>query len=100
MASDGSKNCKQYKVDFKPLKVRIIRIELSENEVEVLAISLFNKDIYTFDHIKSLYDRRWGVEEEIKKFMQRLIVEFFSSIKENGVLQDFYANIFNWLRHF
>ena len=36
----------------------------------------------------------WVVEEEIKKFMQRLVIEFFSSIKENGILQDFHANIF------
>jgi hypothetical protein len=41
-----------------------------------------------------LYDTRWSVEKEIKKFMQRLVVEFFSSIKENRILQDFYANIF------
>jgi hypothetical protein len=55
---------------------------------------LLDTDMYTYDHIKKLYDKRWGVEEEIKKFMQRLLIEFFSSIKENGVLQDFYANIF------
>ncbi|MCP4552847.1 MAG: hypothetical protein GY834_12585 [Bacteroidetes bacterium] len=41
-----------------------------------------------------MYDKRWVAEEEIKKFMQRLIIEFFSSIKENGLMQAFYANIF------
>ena len=41
-----------------------------------------------------LYGLRWGAEEEIKKYMQRLLVEFFSSIKQNGILQDFYANVF------
>lgn len=88
------KNCKQHNIDPKPFKVRLVRIDLSKNEVEVLAISLLDIDMYTYDHIKKLYDKRWGVEEEIKKFMQRLLIEFFSSIKENGVLQDFYANIF------
>ena len=34
------------------------------------------------------------MEEEIKKLMQRQLIEFFSSLKVNGVLQDFYANIF------
>ncbi|MCP4552592.1 MAG: hypothetical protein GY834_11245 [Bacteroidetes bacterium] len=29
---------------------------------------------------KELYDKRWVAEEEVKKFMQRLIIEFFSSI--------------------
>jgi hypothetical protein len=87
-------NCRQHKIDNSPFKVRLVRIELSENEIEVLAISLLDMDKYTYEHIKALYDKRWGVEEEIKKFMQRLLVEFFSSVKENGVLQDFYANIF------
>ena len=87
-------NCKKHKVDFTPLKVRLVRIDLSENETEVLALSLLDKDKYDYDCIKGLYDKRWAVEEEIKKFMQRLMIEFFSSVKENGALQDFYANIF------
>jgi Transposase DDE domain len=87
-------NCKKHKIDFKPFKVRLVRIDLSENEIEVLALSLLNQSLYSLDCVKELYNKRWVAEEEIKKFMQRLIVEFFSSIKENGVLQDFYANIF------
>lgn len=87
-------NCKEHDIDFKPFKVRLVRIELSENQVEVLALSLFDQHKYVYDCIKGLYDKRWSVEEEIKKFMQRLLVEFFSSVKENGVLQDFYANVF------
>ena len=87
-------NCKKHHIDCMPLKVRLVRIDLSENETEVLALSLFDQKTYNYDCVKELYDRRWSVEEEIKKFMQRLVIEFFSSIKENGVLQDFYANIF------
>lgn len=87
-------NCKKHKIDPSPFKVRLVRIELSENVTEVIALSLLDQDKYDYDCIKGLYDKRWGVEEEIKKFMQRLLVEFFSSVKENGVLQDFYANIF------
>ena len=87
-------NCKKYKVDSTPFKVRLVRIDLSENETEVLAISLLDQNKYDYDCIKDLYDKRWGVEEEIKKFMQRLMIENFSSIKENGILQDFYANVF------
>lgn len=87
-------NCKEHCIDPAPIKVRLVRIDLSEDETEVLAISLLDKGRYTFEDIKVLYNKRWGVEKEIKKFMQRLLIEFFSSIKENGVLQDFYANIF------
>jgi len=87
-------NCKKYNVDFAPFEVRLVRIDLSESETEVLAISLLDQKKYNYDSIKDLYDKRWGVEEEIKKIMQRLMIENFSSIKENGILQDFYANIF------
>lgn len=88
------KNCKKHNIDFEPLKVRLIRIDLSENETEVLAVSLLDQRAYNYDCIRQLYGTRWSVEEEIKKFTQRLVIEFFSSIKENGALQDFYANIF------
>lgn len=88
------RNCKEHGIDPSPFKVRLVRIGLSEKEVEVLAVSLLDKDKYSYGCIKELYDKRWVAEEEIKKFMQRLVIEFFSSIKENGVLQDFYANIF------
>lgn len=88
------KNCQEHSIDFTPLQVRLVRIDLPGGETEVLALSLLDQNKYAYDCIKELYDKRWGVEEEIKKFMQRLMIEFFSSKKENGVLQDFYANVF------
>ncbi len=87
-------NCKKYNIDPSPLTIRLVRIELSDNEVEVLALSLLDRQVYTYDDIRDLYFKRWAVEEEFKKFIQRLTVELFSSVKENGVLQDFYANVF------
>lgn len=87
-------NCKKYGIDYTPMKVRLVRIDLSENETEVLVLSLLNQSVYRLNAVQELYDMRWASEEEFKKFMQRLLVEFFSSIKENGVLQDFYANVF------
>ncbi len=93
-SSTTIENCKKNNVDFTPLEVRLVRIDLSENETEVLVLSLLDQGKYNYESIKELYDKRWGVEEEIKKIMQRLLIEFFSSVKENGVLQDFYANIF------
>lgn len=87
-------NCKKHNIDYKPFKVRLVRIELPSGKTEVLALSLLDQKKYSFEQVKELYDKRWGAEEEIKKFMQRLLIEFFSSVKENGILQDFYANIF------
>lgn len=88
------KNVRKRQLDTKPIKVRLIRIELPGGKTEVLILSLLDKTKYNYDSIKELYDMRWEVEEEIKKYMQRLMIEFFSSIKVNGILQDFFANIF------
>lgn len=93
-SSKTVENCRKKKVDTKPMKVRLVRIDLSENETEVLVLSLLDQVKYNYDCIKDLYNTRWAIEEEIKKFMQRQLIEFFSSLKVNGVLQDFYANIF------
>ena len=87
-------NCIKHNIDRKPIKVRLVRIELPCGNTEVLVTSLCNQDKYIFKDIMDLYGLRWGAEEEIKKYMQRLLVEFFSSIKQNGILQDFYANVF------
>lgn len=87
-------SCKKRGVDSEPITVRLVRIDLSNGLVEVLAVSLLDKSKYSYQDIKDLYDKRWGVEEEIKKYMQRLMIEFFSSVKTNGVYQDFYANVF------
>lgn len=87
-------NCIKNGVDRNPVKVRLVRIDLPNGKTEVLVSSLYDRDKYTYDMIKGLYNLRWGAEEEIKKYMQRLLIEFFSSIKHNGVLQDFYANVF------
>ncbi len=88
------RNCKEHNIDSAPMKIRLLRIELSKDLIEILATSLLDKKTYNYSSMKDLYDKRWGSEEEIKKFMQRLMIEFFSSIKVNGILQDFYANIF------
>lgn len=88
------KNCRKHGVEPQTLKLRLIRIDLADGKTEVLGVSLLNQEDFDIEAIKDLYDKRWGVEEEFKKLMQRLSVETFSSKKVNGVLQDYYANIF------
>ncbi len=86
--------CKKHEIDTLPMKIRLVKIKISEKVTEIIATSLTNQEEITINDIKELYNLRWAVEEEYKKYMQRTIVEFFSSTKVNGVMQDFYANIF------
>jgi hypothetical protein len=92
-SKSSKESCKKHGVCIKPIMVRLVRIELG-NETEILVTSLTNTQQYNYQDIKELYNARWATEEEFKKFMQRLLIEFFSSLKVNGVLQDFYANVF------
>jgi hypothetical protein len=55
----------------------LVRIELSEKETEVLALSLLDQRTYSFDSIRSLYDRRWGVIQ-----MQLSLAENSHEIRE------------------
>lgn len=87
-------NCQEHGLDATTLKVRLVRVISPNQEVSVLATSLLDTKEYNYESIKELYHKRWVAEEEYKKIMQRLEVELFSSIKVNGVLQDFYANVF------
>lgn len=87
------RTCKSHKIDYRPIKVRLLRIQMSKNEEEILVTSLLDTQKYDYETFESLYHERWGIEEDIKKFTQRLLIESFSSKKYNGVLQDFYANV-------
>ncbi len=88
------KTCFNHNVDSSPIKIRLVKIKISEKVTEIIATSLLNQEEITLDDLKELYNTRWAVEEEYKKYMQRITIEFFSSTKVNGVYQDFYANVF------
>jgi len=49
-------NTKKHKLDTKPIKVRLVRIELPCGKTEVLVLSLLDKEKYNFDSIKELYE--------------------------------------------
>lgn len=86
-------SCRKNNVDQEPMRVRLVLIEL-ENETEILVTSLLDQQKFNYFDMQELYNTRWAVEEEFKKFMQRLVIEYFSSLKTNGIRQDFYANVF------
>ena len=77
----------------KPLKVRLIRVELDSGEVEVLATNLMDKKLYPAAIFKELYFKRWQVEEAYKLLKQRINLELFSARTAIGIRQDFHAKI-------
>jgi hypothetical protein len=87
------KKCAEIGLNKKPIKVRLIRVELDTGETEVLITSLIDKDRYPAKMFADLYHLRWPVEEDYKVIKCRLDTENFSGKSVHSVYQDFHAKI-------
>jgi Transposase DDE domain len=66
------------------IKFRLIRVELENGEIEVLATTMMDEEVYPAEDFKELYNHRWAVETcfyILKSYMQLLN---FSCFKEDG----------------
>ena len=92
-----TKQLKQYCIDENlplELKVRFVRVELENGEVEVLATSVLDTNRLSTDDFKELYFKRWGIETYYDIVKNRLTLENFTGITPHAIYQDFYATIF------
>ena len=81
------------------IKVRLIRIELDDGSIEILATNLYDSKIYPTSQFKFLYFQRWKVETGINYFKNLYQIELFSGNTVESVHQDFYATIFTFNLH-
>jgi hypothetical protein len=70
--------CIEKGLPTKPLKLRLIRVELEDGEVEVLITNLMNEQVFPACEFKELYHLRWGAEEHYKRLKQWVEIENFS----------------------
>ena len=78
----------------RPLKCRLIRVELDTGETEILCTSLIDTIAYPYEQFKELYHFRWNEEEAYKLLKSRIELEDFSGKTAKAVKQDFHAKIF------
>jgi len=76
-----------------PIKVRLVKVQLDNGNVEVLGTSLLNTKKYKNVIFKDLYHKRWGVEEAFKLLKSRLDLEDFSGRTARSIYQDFHAKV-------
>lgn len=86
--------CRAHGFDHATLMLRLIRVELPDGEVEVLATSLYDTQRYPASCFGELYQQRWPVEEDYKRLKLRLEVENWSGLTPLALRQDFYASLF------
>lgn len=89
----AAKKCISNKLDDKSLGLRFVKVMLESGETEVLVTSLCDMKKYPADLFSDLYMKRWGVETFYKTLKESMSLEKFSSVKNNGMLQDFYAKL-------
>ena len=74
----SARKCFEMGLDKKPMKVRLIRVELESGETEVLITSLTDMKRYPIALFSDLYNLRWPIEEDYKTLKYRLQIENFS----------------------
>ena len=91
---NSDKHIKILGLEFKPFKIRLVKVILDNGEVEVLATSLLDEENYPSEEFKWLYSKRWGVEVNYDHLKNHLLLEDFTGISELSIKQDYYANSF------
>jgi hypothetical protein len=84
---------RSYNLSSKLDGLRLVAIDLSSGEKEVLVTNL-SRTTYGIETLKDLYHMRWGVEESFKTFKKTLHIEHFTGKTVQSVKQDFYARVF------
>ena len=76
-----------------PLKIRVVKIQLSSEETQCLITNILDSQI-TPDDFKWAYQKRWGIETKYNDVKNKLQIECFTGYSPVAVLQDFYATMF------
>lgn len=76
------------------LRVRFVKIVLSNGEIEILATSLLDTKKFPPDDFKELYRLRWGIETYFQVLKSRLCLDNFTGKSVESIHQDFYSTIF------
>jgi Transposase DDE domain len=76
------------------LKVRLVRVDLPNGEIEVLMTSLLDSQVYPASMFKELYFLRWGIESFFDELKNKLKVEYFTGYSIMSIQQDFFCAIF------
>ncbi len=77
----------------KPIKCRLIKIELEDGSKEVLCTSMLDCEKYKYDDFEQLYHYRWNEEEAYKLLKSRIELENFSGKTARAIKQDFHAKV-------
>ena len=91
---DSKDQLKKLGLEFKPFRIRLVKVILDNGEIEVLATSLIDEEKYLNSIFKGLYKKRWGIETSYDHLKNNLQIENFTGLTPLSIKQDFFANMF------
>lgn len=74
-------------------KVRLIRVDTTEDNYKILATSLLDEQQYPTVDFDELYQLRWGIEEAYKMLKVRAELEAFTGKSPQTIRQDLYSKV-------
>lgn len=84
-----------YKITYQTkIKVRMVKVMLSNGEVEVLLTNLYDERLFPVSDLKYLYGLRWGIETAYGKQKNQMQMEQFSGHRTICIQQDYAAGLF------
>ena len=89
----SDKKVRNFAEEMGRLKIRIVKVKLKTEDIEILATNL-NENDFTKEELKELYAKRWTIETGYDKLKNYIALEEFSGIRKEIIEQDFYAGIF------
>lgn len=75
------------------VRVRLLRIDIGQEEPEILITSLTDLKKYPYSEFKKRYNYRWGDETRFDQMKNKLQIEVFSGHKPEAVYQDFFTTV-------
>ena len=78
--------------DTYPLKFRLIRLRISEDNYETIVTNLCD-DEFSADDIKMIYKMRWGIKTSFRELKYHVGLIAFHSKKKDCVIQEIYASL-------
>jgi hypothetical protein len=75
------------------VKLRVIKLTLSNGEIETLITNLFDRRMGE-NAFRQLYFKRWQIETHYGHLKHKLEIENFSCRTEEGIYQDYYITVY------
>lgn len=91
--SKARRDCQLLDIPSTPIRIRLIRVRLSSDQIEVLATSLLDAQAFPAHLFKDLYARRWAVEESYKALKQLAAIERYRNRDPDSIYREVYARL-------